>query len=480
MTKEILWVVLLGAALVLVGPASAAPPCGDGNLDPGESCDLGSGNGDPSTCCTTLCEFRAVGFTCRPSAGPCDLTESCTGTSQDCPADGFQASNFQCRAAAGPCDLPENCDGSSAPCPADAFRPSGTVCRAPVGNCDLTENCDGASPDCPADVVEPSGTVCRPATGQCDLTESCDGESGACPADALVPSGTECRTGNGTCDPGESCDGANVACPEDTFAPDGTECNDASACTDNDACFRGVCVGTASVDACVDDFDCFRAKGSAGTPHFVPILGVHLVDQFEDGNFDLVKPRRFCLPANKNQEGVVDPVTHLEAYVIRAVPGSPRHVSQRNILVTNQLGFLRVDTIRPDLLLVPTAKDLTTSPPAPNPTSHNVDHYKCYKARVTPGTPRFPERVTVTATDQFNTTLTTLRLKKVRHLCTPVDKNGEGLKNPTVHLACYLARGFKTPRHRGVFLNNQFGPKTLDTSSITEICIPSLKSLTPP
>jgi hypothetical protein len=148
--------------------------------------------------------------------------------------------------------------------------------------------------------------------------------------------------------------------------------------------------------------------------------------------------------------------------------------------VTNQLGFIRLDTIRVDLLLVPAAKSLTSSPPAPNPTSHNVDHYKCYRARVTPGTPRFPERVRVTITDQFNTTLKTLNLKKPRHLCTPVDKNGEDVKNPTVHLACYAARGApKTPKHRGVFVNDQFGPEQLDTSTEREICIPSLKSLAP-
>src|SRR6185369_8556135 len=172
MTKDMLRTLVMAAGLALV-PAVTLAVCGDGVVDGTEQCDLGSSNGSMLTCCTTLCEYRSAGLTCRTSAGPCDVPETCTGTSENCPADAFQPSNFQCRPAAGACDLPELCSGSSSPCPADAFRPSGTVCRAPVGSCDVTENCDGLGPNCPADVFQPNGTTCRPATGDCDVTETC-------------------------------------------------------------------------------------------------------------------------------------------------------------------------------------------------------------------------------------------------------------------------------------------------------------------
>src|SRR5262249_58038679 len=42
----------------------------------------------------------------------------------------FTPSTTECRASAGVCDLPESCTGSSADCPADAFKPSTTECRA--------------------------------------------------------------------------------------------------------------------------------------------------------------------------------------------------------------------------------------------------------------------------------------------------------------------------------------------------------------
>ena len=475
MTRNISLVILLAGTIGLASARGAGAACGDGTLDPGEACDLGGANGSPTTCCTTLCEFRAVGLVCRPSAGPCDVAETCTGANGNCPADAFQPSNFQCRPATGTCDLPETCSGSGPDCPPDGFRPAGTVCRAPAGSCDVTENCDGTGPDCPADAFEPSSTVCRPATGPCDVSESCTGTTPSCPADALQPNGTVCRPGTGTCDPAETCDGVNVSCPPDTFAPDGTPCNDGSACTDNDACFRGVCVGTTNVDACLDDFFCYRTKPSAGESRFTPITGVHLVDQFDDLHFDVVKRRFLCAPADKNSQGTIDPATHLTAYAIRAVRGSPRFSPRTNILVRNQLGDIRVDTTRPDLLLVPAAKSLTGPPSPPDPGS-SVDHYKCYKARVTPGTPTFPLRVFVTVADQFTPTKT-IRLIRPKHLCTPVDKNDEGVKNATVHLMCYLGHGRpRTPNSIGVFVRDQFGPARVDRVAETELCIPSQKT----
>src|SRR2546428_3362776 len=127
MTKEMLRVLLLGSVLGLVTPSLATAVCGDGFVDPGESCDLGASNGLTTTCCTTLCEYRGVGFTCRPATAVCDVAETCTGTDANCPADGFKASDVQCRSAVGDCDMPETCSGSGPDCPTDAFRPAGTV-----------------------------------------------------------------------------------------------------------------------------------------------------------------------------------------------------------------------------------------------------------------------------------------------------------------------------------------------------------------
>jgi hypothetical protein len=72
---------------------------------------------------------------------------------------------------------------------------------------------------------------------------------------------------------------------------------------------------------------------------------------------------------------------------------------------------------------------------------------------------------------------------KPTRLCTPVDKNGEGIEHPETHLACCLVqRAFGQPRHvpvHGIHVNSQFGPEQLDTVAETELCVPSTKTPAP-
>ncbi len=62
--------------------------CGDGiqQSDLGEQCDEGAANGGNS-CCTSTCQMRSAGATCRAAASGCDLAELCDGSSPACPAD---------------------------------------------------------------------------------------------------------------------------------------------------------------------------------------------------------------------------------------------------------------------------------------------------------------------------------------------------------------------------------------------------------
>ncbi|HEY8432971.1 MAG TPA: hypothetical protein VIL20_31580 [Sandaracinaceae bacterium] len=246
-------------------PCTPANPCEAGTLD----CSGGTPVCVPSG-------PAPAGTLCRPAAGPCDVAETCDGTTTRCPPDGFDSTAI-CRPPAGPCDAPDRCDGSGAACPADAPAPAGTVCgidrvcdgmgacvpctdgapcstgrgceigrtdcssggpvcvpvglvaagtecRPPAGPCDVPEVCTGTSPDCPPDGMLGAGTVCRAPAGPCDAVETCDGLSPNCPVDARLPAGTVCNPSVGPCDAAEVCDGTSVGCPPDALAPAGTVC----------------------------------------------------------------------------------------------------------------------------------------------------------------------------------------------------------------------------------------------------------------
>src|SRR5207247_11476759 len=72
--------------------------------------------------------------------------------------------------------------GSSAPCPHPAGN-AGAVCRAVAGPCDVAESCTGTSTTCPTDAFLPATTVCRAESSPCNPGELCTGSSAACPAD---------------------------------------------------------------------------------------------------------------------------------------------------------------------------------------------------------------------------------------------------------------------------------------------------------
>ena len=105
----------------------------------------------------------------------------------------------------------------------------------------------------------------------------------------------------------------------------------------------------------------------------------------------------------------------------------------------NQFGDISVDTIKPDLLFVPSAMDPMNPPTAPSEASHDVNHYKCYKVRVTRGTTKFPAGVQVTVADEFTATKT-FDVKRPKHLCVAVDTEGVPIKNAEIQLMCYMAK----------------------------------------
>ncbi|RME40334.1 MAG: hypothetical protein D6788_03515 [Planctomycetota bacterium] len=202
-------------------PADALEPAGTvcrasaGACDPAEVCD-GVSAGCPADA------LEPAGTVCRASTGECDPQEVCDGATPTCPADSFvpdgttctddglgctndfcqagvcthpiQPAGIVCRPSAGECDVAETCDGVSTTCPADGFVADGTACTDD-GNACTSDTCQTGA--CTHTDTTPAGQCCDPGTG--GLTQIDDGDP--CTLDTCdTATGNVSHTPGGTVD----------------------------------------------------------------------------------------------------------------------------------------------------------------------------------------------------------------------------------------------------------------------------------------
>jgi hypothetical protein len=122
----------------------------------------------------------AAGTHCASPSLPCVLGGTCDGTSLNCQMMYAPTTTLCGGMSGGVCAAHDHCDGAGS-CVQGYV--SGVVCRPANGGCDIAESCSGASVNCPPDAYEGPGTVCRASSMACDPAESCDGSSAMCPAD---------------------------------------------------------------------------------------------------------------------------------------------------------------------------------------------------------------------------------------------------------------------------------------------------------
>jgi hypothetical protein len=110
---------------------------------------------------------------------------------------------------------------------------------------------------------------------------------------------------------------------------------------------------------------------------------------------------------------------------------------------------------------------------AKDPFGGQFDHYQCYSIRDSSGKPL---QTDLTLKDQFRADkAATVRATL---FCNPVDKNGEGIPQPKVHLVCYtikVATPDKNTYH--VKTTNQLETNDYYVSGPQLICVPSLKEV---
>jgi hypothetical protein len=305
--------------------------------------------------------------------------------------------------------------------------------------------------------------------------------------------------GNGALDAGEECDGA--------------ACTDGSACTESCLCDRDGIPGpgcTPGVDGCPiggggttttlsggpgvtttslangatttttignggvttttlpgpmpsDHYKCYKLRQGRNRFHPGP---VSLIDRFGAIANVVEEPERLCNPVDKNGEGIDDPTAHLMCYDL----APQRGFQGREVVVRNQFGDQLLTVVRAESLCVPAEKDGVQS-------ALNLNHFKCYRVSQRRG--KFAQR-TVTLADQFESKTTIVQ--RPVSLCTPVDKNGEGVVDAQKHLTCYRivdVAGQPEFAQRFVSVEDQFSAQQVQAfrgtcRKASLLCVPSI------
>ncbi|MCK4522480.1 MAG: hypothetical protein KAU20_07945 [Nanoarchaeota archaeon] len=234
-------------------------PCDDGlfctvnDVCSGGQCTGGDARdcSDSIGCTDDSCNETTDSCDHNPNDGLCSADTVCADyycdVTSDCQVN-YEPDTTECRAAAGVCDIAETCTGSSADCPVD--DKSIAECRTATSDCDIAEICDGISNDCPADAKQPAGTQC--------------GEARNCPPDACnvfiaqfyPDDGHDTCDGIGNCNV-YSCSMENSYCT-DNDAGDGVngltcgaECDQDEDCDDEDP---------ATMDRCIAGCTCTNTR----------------------------------------------------------------------------------------------------------------------------------------------------------------------------------------------------------------------------
>lgn len=319
-----------------------------------------------------------------------------------------------------------------------------------------------ASPACPA-TPTPTATPAPTPTDVGSGGPTPDGGGGTATPDgsstagATPPGGGTATPGGGGATPSATSSGSATVGVE-TPTPQGTP-------------------SVQALEAVLDDFLCYAATRTRGSPKFTPARGLRMSDTVDDTPFDVTKAIALCAPADKDGNGITDAATSLERYRIRRDRHAPRFVRTTRRVAT-ALGTLSLDTVRPDQLLVPTAASAVAPPAAPDPSAHDLDDYKCYRVRVTRNTPKLPVDLQVRLTEALSSPGRRFTVKSPTRLCVAAGEDLGRLHDSAGHLLCYAAKLVRgEPKHvkqRGLYLGNALGGTRVDTVKESELCLPAV------
>ena len=227
----------------------------------------------------------------------------------------------------------------------------------------------------------------------------------------------------------------------------------------------------------VDAYLCYRAALARGQAKLPAGTTVALADDLVPGplGFDVKKAISICNPASVNGSTVLEPAAHQQGYTVKRVAGSPKFA--KTLQTTgDQFANRNLQINQESSLLVPSSK-VPGDGGAPPYLLTTVDHYKCYRAALAKGSPKFVAPPSPTVSDQLYPGGQAFVLKKPTRYCTPVAADGSAINEPTARLVCYGARlpaGTKFPKTLVSTSNPDFGDDVLLATAVSELCVPAI------
>jgi beta propeller repeat protein/cysteine-rich repeat protein len=262
----------------------SGPECGNGEVEDGEACD--DGNTEHGDCCAPDCQAEPAGSACADdgsvctddlcdgsgrcahefNTAPCDDGDSCTRT--DLCAGGLCTGTDRVDCSEGPCVHAGECDAVSGACmraPKQDGSPcdDGDACTAgdscTNGECTFSSprSCDDGNP-CTEDACDSSaGCEYSSREGFCSDDDACTMDD-LCLGGECVGTTRDCSDGNECTD--NLCDPTTGTC-SNPAKPSGEACDDGVGCTAPDSCVAASCIGG---DACGSRQWCSAELGSCG------------------------------------------------------------------------------------------------------------------------------------------------------------------------------------------------------------------------